>query len=1363
MYMKKINIFLSLIFVIMFALTGMLFLHGKTFDTVYADNNYGQKLELSSDSKFSGYSYIQNLTYYQSNYYNVREHYFLRAEYQDGFGTCWDFAGLKAIENFILVNFEEYYNFSETWIALSKKKSDSSYAYGDGGNCSDVNTQIRNKGVMLDCDMPYEVSYSIGTSSYSTYDMYYSQYATKNLITNFSFAFINIASYTYGSSADINAINYIKNYIWEYGAFCSAVDYDNVKTNTISGSYRNTPYIDIDNNVSNHAILIVGYDDNYVCNYNGQNVTGAWIAQNSHGQSNQIFYIPYKDLVWRSNINFISRITYNNYRFDFSKSSQENLQNYKQNNDTIYLHNSNTNYTAIGSIEIPKNVFRYSSSLTNQVVYKSSNLSFSNATVKIYKSKGNVTSLFNITKGSDTLTIKSKSGGLAYGTYKILITINGTQYLKNFVIFSGIDISYMLAWCQDIVPSEYIFLGFLIDETGKQNFTAYNDYVRFYFDNYSIVKSYKINNGSYSNISNYATSSRYATGYLDINFSNTGSSVSTKKITFKTTSDDTFELNFQVYPTNNSNIQIPTFVNFMTNDGTLNATDYYISSADDSITTNSLLVLPKPTKNGFAFAGWYCDNSFTVELPKSNGNWYLANNNYMLRAGTNYQTKLYDNRSIFLFAKYTAQYEFNEQNFTFTSSKNSDSFVYNGSPQVLSWIRVTKKSNNYVLIEGTDYTVTYSNNINAGTAKAILQGQEEYPGEYEITFQIQKASNSVSVSLQNWTYGEMANTPVATCTYGTALIYYSSSYNGQYNSEVPTNAGTYYVKAIVAGTDNYFESQDIKQFEIYKKTLDMSGISLKSKTFIYDGQPKSLAIEGNLPAEISIIYENNNKTAVGEYIVKAIFVVSSNYNDISPMMAILKIERQEITISVSIDNWTYGETPSEPVVECNVTNYEVAYSSSYAGSYNSEAPANAGTYYVKAFVRTTQYYIGKESIQQFEIYKRTFDTSTITFSSQAFTYDGQPKSLYITGTLPDEITVEYENNNKSEAGEYVVTARFTVSNNYNEISPMQATLKIVKNGVSIEVSIENWTYGETPKQPVVVCNIAGVQILYSENHDSGYKSKVPTDAGIYYIKAYLAETENYAAAEDIKQFEIYKKQFDASNIRFESKTYFYDGEVKSLKISGSLPSGIVVIYENNNKTEAGVYTVTATFVSRNYQDIAPMQATLTIKQTQIIEENIDGSFQIKLSNSRGISDDISIILTENAIDEEYFEQFLELNESVKFYYNFRFKDGSQNLQLTSSYKISFAIDIDDSKDYYLATISDDKLKKINYTEESGYLYLDDNNIDNIVVIEAEKESKSLTNTILIVAVVGFVIAIPVITIIEIKKNKKKKLSRAYWD
>jgi len=79
------------------------------------------------------------------------------------------------------------------------------------------------------------------------------------------------------------------------------------------------------------------------------------------------------------------------------------------------------------------------------------------------------------------------------------------------------------------------------------------------------------------------------------------------------------------------------------------------------------------------------------------------------------------------------------------------------------------------------------------------------------------------------------------------------------------------------------------------------------------------------------------------------------------------------------------------------------------------------------------------------IAKETYDMSGVSFESQTFTYDGQPHSLAISGTLPDGVTVAYTDNGQTEVGEYTVTARFTVADsaNYNEVPALTATLTII--------------------------------------------------------------------------------------------------------------------------------------------------------------------------------------------------------------------------------------------------------------------------------------------------------------------------------
>lgn len=69
-----------------------------------------------------------------------------------------------------------------------------------------------------------------------------------------------------------------------------------------------------------------------------------------------------------------------------------------------------------------------------------------------------------------------------------------------------------------------------------------------------------------------------------------------------------------------------------------------------------------------------------------------------------------------------------------------------------------------------------------------------------------------------------------------------------------------------------------------------------------------------------------------------------------------------------------------------------------------------------------------------------------------------------------------------------------------------------------------------------------------------------------------------------------------ANIKFENATVTYDGTPKSLVATG-MPEGTVVTYTGNDQTDAGVYTVTATFtMPAGYNPVDPKTATLTIEK-----------------------------------------------------------------------------------------------------------------------------------------------------------------------
>ena len=62
-----------------------------------------------------------------------------------------------------------------------------------------------------------------------------------------------------------------------------------------------------------------------------------------------------------------------------------------------------------------------------------------------------------------------------------------------------------------------------------------------------------------------------------------------------------------------------------------------------------------------------------------------------------------------------------------------------------------------------------------------------------------------ALTIEDWTYGDTSKTPAATPKYGedTVSFTYSDSAEGEYTETIPENAGTWYIKASVAETEDY--------------------------------------------------------------------------------------------------------------------------------------------------------------------------------------------------------------------------------------------------------------------------------------------------------------------------------------------------------------------------------------------------------------------------------------------------------------------------------------------------------------------------------------------------------------------------------
>ena len=71
-----------------------------------------------------------------------------------------------------------------------------------------------------------------------------------------------------------------------------------------------------------------------------------------------------------------------------------------------------------------------------------------------------------------------------------------------------------------------------------------------------------------------------------------------------------------------------------------------------------------------------------------------------------------------------------------------------------------------------------------------------------------------------------------------------------------------------------------------------------------------------------------------------------------------------------------------------------------------------------------------------------------------------------------------------------------------------------------DFKLKSWESGEQANTPTATASFGEVEFLYSTSKDGEYSKQMPTAPGKYYAKAIVYETNNYAKAESIIEFEI---------------------------------------------------------------------------------------------------------------------------------------------------------------------------------------------------------------------------------------------------
>lgn len=139
-----------------------------------------------------------------------------------------------------------------------------------------------------------------------------------------------------------------------------------------------------------------------------------------------------------------------------------------------------------------------------------------------------------------------------------------------------------------------------------------------------------------------------------------------------------------------------------------------------------------------------------------------------------------------------------------TVTLDSGDLIYNGSLQTkgISSVTVASGDRTLTLTRDTDYTISYTNNIEAGDATVVLTGKGNYTGSATKTFTIQPKSlgdSVITISSGPYYYTGSAITPAVTVKDGSCTLTKDADYTISYTNNIDVGTAT----VEVTGKGNY--------------------------------------------------------------------------------------------------------------------------------------------------------------------------------------------------------------------------------------------------------------------------------------------------------------------------------------------------------------------------------------------------------------------------------------------------------------------------------------------------------------------------------------------------------------------------------
>ena len=412
----------------------------------------------------------------------------------------------------------------------------------------------------------------------------------------------------------------------------------------------------------------------------------------------------------------------------------------------------------------------------------------------------------------------------------------------------------------------------------------------------------------------------------------------------------------------------------------------------------------------------------------------------------------------------------------------------------------------------------------------------------------------------------------------------------------------------------------------------------------YDGKAKEATVTKNNQdyGDFTIKYYDQNGQVyttgpvdAGTYTVKIDIAASSKYSAISGYeVGQFTIQQAEnsFTTDLSIEDWTYGDPPKAPTAEAKFGTPAYSYSTEEDGTYATDQPTNAGTYWVKAAVEETKNYTGLEDKIQFTILPKIYTVTYAAGSNGSGTVTAGSKTHDVAFTLSSDTFTRtgYDQTGwaASDGGEKVYDLGGTYTAN-EDITLYPVWSDITKPTGEISVGTNKWnsflntiTFGLFFKDTQTVTITAGdnsgedVTIEYLLSDKALSKTELVS-------ATFTAYTDSFSINPDNK-YVIYAKLTDKS------------GNVAYINTSGIVldATAPVITGVENGKTYCEAQTVT---VTEDYIESVKVNGTdVTLDENNQFTLNpAEGTQTIVVTDKAGnVSADITVTVNDGHTDND---------------------------------------------------------------------------------------------------------------------------------